>query len=63
MEVTVLYGDLFEDGDSCIIGVYTSFEKAKEGYFKAKEKGYYNIRSVERVLDKEVGICLNTKYI
>ena len=44
-EVTVLYGDMFHEGNTVIIGVYTTFEKAKEAYFAAKEKGYTNIRT------------------
>lgn len=55
VKVWVLYGDIFSKGNTAIIGVYASFDKAKEAYFKAKQFGYFNIQDSVRILDRELG--------
>lgn len=47
MKVIVLIGDIFHEGNTVVIGVYTTFEKAKAAYFKAVEDGYTNIKDRE----------------
>lgn len=54
VKVWVLYGDIFSEGNTAIIGLYTSFDKAKNAYFNAKQIGYFNIQDTVKILDKEL---------
>lgn len=51
MALIILYGDIFHEGNTTIIGAYTTFQKARAAYFKAIEEGYTNIKVKEVTID------------